>query len=83
MGDQRGGDPHPDSLPEQVPDDNPDSPPAEQDDVARGDIEQVSDTRAEGIDEAATTLPADEPSAMSQPDDLGESEAVDPRVNGS
>lgn len=45
MTDQRGGDPNPDSLPEDNSDVAPDSPPATQDDAARTDIEEHAAAR--------------------------------------
>jgi len=58
-----GGDPHPDSLPEEAPDDNPDSPPAERDDP-RSDLQQIVEARSDAV---ARGEGGDEPSRMTDP----------------
>jgi hypothetical protein len=80
MTDQRSGDPHVDSLPEDDVDSSPDSPPAAQDDAARTDIEGAAAGRNEAIDDGQPIEPHDAPPRFSETDgpDGG---AIDPRVN--
>ncbi|ONF94899.1 hypothetical protein [Sphingomonas jeddahensis] len=80
MTDQRSGDPHPDSLPEDQPETAVDSPPAAHDDAARTDIEGAAAVRGEAVDDGQPVEPHDAQARFSEtdgPDDI----AVDPRVN--
>lgn len=80
MTDDRSGDPHPDSVPEDQPGTAVDSPPADRDDAARTDIEGAAAERGRAIDDGRPVEPHDAPARFSEtdsPDDGG----VDPRVN--
>ncbi len=72
MTDQRSGDPHPDSLPEDAADTAPDSPPAAQNDAARTDIEGAAATRGAAIDDGQPVEPHDAPPRFSGTDNPGD-----------
>lgn len=80
MSDGRGGDPHPDSVPENEPDTAADSAPATWDDAARTDIEGQAAARNQAVDDGAPVEPHDVPSRFSEPDGT-EDRSIDPRVN--
>ena len=80
MSDRRGGDPHPDGLPEDATDTTPDSPPAAWDDAARTDIEGQAVARNQAIDDGAPVEPHDAPPRFSEPDGTPDT-PDDPRVN--
>lgn len=82
MTDQRSGDPHPDTLPEDQPEAHPDSPPAARDDVARDDVETGAGSRGDAIENGVAAEPHDADTRFSDPDG-GDEATIDPRVNRS